>query len=76
MLTSNALKAEEGAAWPLVTWEKKAGPPVPFLPICGLNGMQLENIHVPTLMKAHAARYRIRINTGVNCQNEKKGAMT
>lgn len=48
MLTSNALKAEEGAAWPPVTWEKKAGPTVPFLPICGLNGMQLENIYVPT----------------------------
>lgn len=48
--TSNTLKAEEQerAAWTLVTWENKAGPAVPFLPICGLNGLQLENIHVPT----------------------------
>lgn len=27
---------------------KKAVPTAPFLPICGLNGLQLENIHVPT----------------------------
>lgn len=50
ILPSNALKAvkEDRAAWSLVTWKKKAGPTCPFLPICGLNGLQLENIHVPT----------------------------